>query len=184
VALGLSPQSSFNVAPGQLRRHDLADTVAAAIAARDLEPEQFGIEVTESAAVEDLDRARGTLQRLRDHGLRVAIDDFGASHSSLGRLRKLPVDLLKIDRSFLTDVPRDPEAAAIVTAVLTLAAGLGLDAVAEGIETDGQRRFLVSEGCPLGQGYHLGRPQPVADTTRLLLAHAREPRVAASGRAG
>ena len=182
--LGLSPQISFNVAPGQLRRHDLADTVAAAIAARDLEPEQFGIEVTESAAVEDLDRARGTLQRLRDLGLRVAIDDFGASHSSLGRLRKLPVDLLKIDRSFLTDVPQDPEAAAIVTAVLTLGAGLGLGAVAEGIETDGQRRFLVSEGCPLGQGYHLGRPQPVADTTRLLLAHAREPRVAASRRAG
>jgi diguanylate cyclase (GGDEF)-like protein/PAS domain S-box-containing protein len=178
--LGLAPQVSFNVAPGQLRRPDLADTVTAAIAARGLEPEQFGIEVTESAAVEDLDRARGTLQRLRDHGLRVAIDDFGASHSSLGRLRKLPVDLLKIDRSFLNDVPQDPEAAAIVTAVLALAAGLGLDAVAEGIETDGQRRFLVSEGWPLGQGFHLGRPLPAADTTRLLLEHAGATRVHAA----
>ena len=168
-SLGLAPHISFNVAPGQLRRADLADSVAGAISRFGLDAGQFGVEVTESAVLEDAERARGTLQRLRDHGLQVAIDDFGASHSSLGRLRDLPVDRLKIDRSFLAGVPSEPEAAAMVTAVLTLAAGLGLKAVAEGVENDAQRRFLISEGCPLAQGFHLGRPAPAGEVTRLLL---------------
>ena len=106
---------------------------------------------------------------MRDHGLHVAIDDFGASHSSLGRLRDLPVDRLKVDRSFLAGVPSDLEAAAMVTAMLTLASGLGLKAVAEGVENDAQRRFLISEGCPRAQGFHLGRPAHAGDVTRLLL---------------
>ncbi len=105
-------------------------------------------------------------------GVHVAIDDFGVQHSSLSRLRELPVDMLKIDRSFLRGVPEDPNVAAIITAILTLAGALGMQAVAEGVETAEQQRFLVSEGCPLAQGFHLARPMPAEQATAFLLADA------------
>jgi EAL domain-containing protein (putative c-di-GMP-specific phosphodiesterase class I) len=112
------------------------------------------------------DRTEPTLHELRELGLKVAIDDFGAGHSSLARLRELPVDVLKVDRSFLADVPTDPNAGAMLTAVLRLAEALGMDAVAEGVETPAQRQFLVAEGWRLAQGFALGRPVPAAELGR------------------
>jgi EAL domain-containing protein (putative c-di-GMP-specific phosphodiesterase class I) len=108
------------------------------------------------------------LRDLAAAGFRVAIDDFGAGYSSLARLRDLPVQMLKIDRSFLRDVPTRPEATAVVTAILELAGALGMDTVAEGVETAAQREFLVARGCTLAQGYLLGRPAPARDLEPLL----------------
>src|SRR5439155_1898 len=116
----------------------------------------FKVETGELVAAEAL------LRYLHEAGFTLAIDDFGAGHSSLARLRDLPVDMLKVDRSFLAATPDDPQASAIVGAVLALANGLGMTTVAEGVETEAQHRFLREAGCPLAQGFHLGRPVPFA----------------------
>ena len=107
--------------------------------------------------------AEPILRELHDLGLRLALDDFGAGYSSLSRLREMPMDTLKIDRAFLREVPENPEAAAIVTAILSLARALGRVAVAEGVETEAQRRFLEEQQCPEVQGFLLARPMPVAE---------------------
>jgi len=110
------------------------------------------------------------MRRLQAAGLRTAIDDFGADHSSLARLRDLPVHELKIDRSFLRGVPDDAGAASIVTAIIQLAVALELTAVAEGVEHQAQFDFLAVHGCKQAQGFHLARPAPAAEITALLQA--------------
>ncbi len=171
-ALRLEPDISFNVAPRQLRQPGFADIVSHAIERRGLDPGRFLAEVTESAALEDEALAEGAMRRLQAAGLRTAIDDFGADHSSLGRLRGLAFDVLKIDRSFLAEVPADPKASAVVSAILALTSGIGMTAVAEGVETEPQHRFLVDAGCAYAQGFFLARPMPADDATELLLAQA------------
>src|SRR3954451_449537 len=108
------------------------------------------------------------LSELVAAGVEIAVDDFGAGYSSLSRLRNMPVQVLKIDRTFLQAVPDDPEATAIVTAIIELACALGMEAVAEGVENEQQRAFLVERGCPLAQGYLLGRPVPADEIEPLL----------------
>ena len=110
---------------------------------------------------------------LREHGVRLAIDDFGTGHSSLGRLRELPVSTLKIDRSFVADLPDDRGAAAIVVAIIQLAHSLGVQPLAEGIETQEQLDFLLEHGCELGQGYLLGRPVPADELVAGRLSRAQ-----------
>ena len=117
------------------------------------------------------ERTDEVLRELKEIGVRVAIDDFGADHSSLARLRALRVDILKIDRDFLRGVPQEHEAAAIVTAVLSLASALGMSAVAEGVETAEQMHFLQGLGCDRVQGYHIARPMPVDDATAYMHRH-------------
>jgi diguanylate cyclase (GGDEF)-like protein/PAS domain S-box-containing protein len=160
---GFSPHMAFNLSPRQLLRPDLADTLAAIIREHGLTPGHLTAEITETALMRHAVRAGGVVDALAELGVRLAIDDFGAAYSSLSRLRELPVDILKIDRSFLADVPTDPAAAQIVEAVLSLARGLGMCAIAEGIERDDQLEFLRRHGCALGQGFHLGRPVPAAE---------------------
>jgi EAL domain-containing protein (putative c-di-GMP-specific phosphodiesterase class I) len=126
------------------------------------------VEVTESAAMGDFGVTEPVLRDLAAAGFTVAIDDFGAGYSSLSRLRNLPVQLLKIDRSFLRDVPERPEATAVVTAILELADALGMTTVAEGVETAAQRDFLIARGCTHAQGFLLGRPAPARDLEPLL----------------
>jgi diguanylate cyclase (GGDEF)-like protein/PAS domain S-box-containing protein len=157
---GFTPQLAFNLSPRQLRRPDLVASIAAAIDAHGLPREQFTAELTESAVLSDEHRHTSLLEELREAGIAVAIDDFGAGHSSLGRLRALAVDTLKLDRSFLSSVPEDPNASAIVAAMLSLAEALGMNAVVEGVETEAQLAFLREHGCPLVQGFLLGRPVP------------------------
>ncbi len=169
---GLVQQLFVNVAPRQLRCPGFADTVRQALDRHGLDPSRLTVEITESAAMSEPQQTDAVLGALHAIGVRVAIDDFGVQHSSLSRLRELPVDMLKIDRSFLRGVPEDPNAAAIITAILTLAGALGMQAVAEGVETAEQQRFLVSEGCPLAQGFHLARPMPAEQATAFLLADA------------
>jgi len=128
-----------------------------------LEPGDLAIEITESTAMRDPVCVEPVMAELREIGLRVAIDDFGTGYSSLGRLREMPVELVKIDRSFLRGVPGDPVGEQMALAALTLVQTLGMTAVVEGIETEEQRRFLLEHGCPLGQGYHLAAPMPAEE---------------------
>lgn len=162
AADGVRPRLSFNLSPRQLRRTDLVGSIASRIAAHGLHPGQFCVELTESALLSDERRQRSLLTDLRDAGLAIAIDDFGSGHSSLARLRDLPVQMLKVDRSFLARVPEDASSAAIVAAVLELGAALGMMTVVEGVETEAQLRFLRERDCPLAQGFLLGRPAPAS----------------------
>ncbi|MFO7649517.1 EAL domain-containing protein, partial [Halomonas campaniensis] len=123
--------------------------------------ERLTLEVTESLLMEDPERVRITLGELRALGIRLALDDFGTGYSSLNYLKRLPLDELKVDRSFVMGVPGDASDAAIVETTLTLAASLGLDVVAEGVEQPAQRDWLASRGCRTFQGYHFGRPSPL-----------------------
>jgi diguanylate cyclase (GGDEF)-like protein/PAS domain S-box-containing protein len=165
---GHCPQISFNVSPRQLLRPDFTDTVAAAIEKHGIAPQRLVAEITETAFMRHAGRGSDAIPILHELGLRLAIDDFGAAYSSLSRLRDLPVDILKIDRSFLTPVPEDPAAGQIVEAILSLSRALGVIAVAEGIERDDQLDFLRERGCQVGQGFRLGRPAPADEVVSRL----------------
>jgi EAL domain-containing protein (putative c-di-GMP-specific phosphodiesterase class I)/GAF domain-containing protein len=169
-ARGLYPHISFNVSPSQLRRGDFLARVRDRIGASGVDPERLTVELTESSTLEDPAQAEALVRALHALGLRIALDDFGTGYSSLSRLGELPVSTLKIDRAFLRDVPQRPEAAAVVTAILQLAGALGRTAVAEGVETEAQRAFLMREGCPLAQGFLLGAPAPAEVVEDLMRA--------------
>jgi diguanylate cyclase (GGDEF)-like protein/PAS domain S-box-containing protein len=160
AAAGHRPRLSFNLSARQLRRTDLVSSISECIAAHGLRPQQFCAELTETAVMSDAHRHRSLLDELHEAGLTIAIDDFGAGHSSLARLRDLPVQVLKVDRAFLDKVPDDRGSAAIVAAILALADALDMTTIVEGIETDEQLAFLREHRCPFGQGYLLGRPIP------------------------
>jgi diguanylate cyclase (GGDEF)-like protein/PAS domain S-box-containing protein len=160
---------SVNVSPRQLADDDFPATVAAVLAETGLEPDLLCLEITESAVMADPDAAADALAQLKALGVHLAIDDFGTGYSSLGQLKALlPVDTIKIDKSFVDGITTAGEDHAIVDAVLRLAAGLGLRAVAEGVETAEQARELLALGCDLSQGYHFARPQSAADLERML----------------
>ncbi|MDG9760294.1 EAL domain-containing protein [Pseudomonas sediminis] len=152
---------AVNVSSRLFSRGELDMKVAQVLAETGLPPEQLELEVTESAIMEDPDAAQKLLISLRALGVRLAIDDFGTGYSSLARLKRLPVDKLKLDQSFVRGLPNDAEDAAIARAVIALGKSLGLKVLAEGIEQPAQADFLRELGCNYGQGYHFGRPQPV-----------------------
>ena len=167
-AAGVDPIVTLNVSPRELRRADFAERLLDRLGRHGLDPARMVVELTETAAMAEQARAEPLLERLAAGGIRVAIDDFGAGYSSLARLRELPVDVLKVERRFLTDVPDHDDASAVVTAILDLGAALGMDVVVEGVETDEQRAFLLERGCRLAQGFLLGRPAPAAELGPLL----------------
>ncbi len=171
-AQGLTPMVSINAVPRELRDDGYVDRLAMALVRHRVPPHQLVIEVTESA-MHGSDRVAAVLDELSGLGVRLAIDDFGTEYSSLGRLRELPVEVLKVDRSFLQGVPGDQQAAAIVQAVTTLAGGLDLHVVAEGIETAAQHDFAARAGCHYGQGFFFARPLPAAEVTPLLAPSPR-----------
>ena len=147
----------MNAAPRELRRPEYVDSLGAALERHGIEPSRVVVEVTESAAMDEA-AARGPLERLHALGVGVAIDDFGEGFSSLSRLREMPVEQIKIDRSFMRDVPRSASASAVVTAIIRLAQALGREVVAEGVETEEQRAFLCRPGMPDGPGLPPGAP--------------------------
>ncbi|HWO70210.1 MAG TPA: EAL domain-containing protein [Actinomycetota bacterium] len=164
---GLDLEISFNLSTRELWRPELADRIAARLAASGTPPEKVVVEVTESAAMVDPDRTRQILLGLRERGLRIALDDFGSGYSSLSRLRDLPVQVLKIDRSFVRDCHADLTKASMVRAIVALAEGLGMVPLAEGIESEDEWRFLVGHGCAFGQGYFFSRPVPADELSAL-----------------
>ena len=140
-----------------------------------MKPQHLELEVTESAVMENPEHADATLKELRALGVRLAIDDFGTGYSSLSRLKSLPVHKLKIDQSFIRNLPNDSEDSAIVRAILMLGKSIGLEVQAEGIETAEQMHFLQELDCPLGQGYWFGRPMPAHDFSKLINSDFQQP---------
>jgi diguanylate cyclase (GGDEF)-like protein/PAS domain S-box-containing protein len=165
---GLTPRVSFNLSGRDLRQPALLSTVAEKLSAGDLDPSSFTVEISEAIAVEEGGRADAALRELHDAGLGIAIDRFSSGLSSLRRLRDLPLNALKIDPSCVTAAAEDDAAASLVTGIIGFASALGVTAVAEGVETEAQKRFLVDNGCPTGQGFHLAPPAGTAETTALL----------------
>ncbi|MEX2202528.1 MAG: EAL domain-containing protein [Actinomycetota bacterium] len=169
-AEGLDVELSFNLSPRQLWRPDIATRILSRLATSNVDPTKTIVEVTESTAMTDPDRTLRILWDLHSRGLRLAIDDFGTGYSSLSRLKHMPVDILKIDRSFVRDVHADEQAGNMVKAIIQLADGLGMTPLAEGIETEREWRFLLESGCRLGQGFFFCKPVPAAD---ILARHRR-----------
>jgi diguanylate cyclase (GGDEF)-like protein len=148
-----------NLSRRQLTEPDLVVQIEAALARHGTKPNLLGLEVTENSLTTDPDHAASILTRLRRLGVQIAVDDFGTGYSSLGHLRQYPVDALKIDRSFVSDLTdNDPAAVALTQTIVQLAQNLHLDIVAEGIENDAQRQALITLGCSYGQGYLFGQP--------------------------
>ena len=167
-AEGLHPYVSFNVSPRQLKRADIGTMLCDKLTEFGLDGERFMMEITESAMMRRPDRAKPAFESISDFGMRLAIDDFGAGYSSLARLLEMPVQTLKIDRSFLSQVPDNSEACAVVKAVIQLGQGLHMATVAEGVETREQLDFLIEHGCSMAQGFYLARPLTVDNATKLL----------------
>lgn len=164
---------SCNVSPVQFQLGDVMASVRRALADSGLPPTQFGIELTESALQHDGDRVSATLQALRALGIEVALDDFGTGFSSLSRLRHLPIDLLKVDRSFVNDVTAAPESASLTRSIINLAHGLKIPVLAEGVQTEGQLAMLVANGCDRIQGFLFSEPLS-ADAVAILLRSGRK----------
>ncbi len=157
---------AVNLSAHQLRSPDLVSQVQAAIAHFGLSPGELELEITESVAMEDPERAIGQLRALRDSGVELAIDDFGTGYSSLAYLKMLPIHTLKLDRAFVRDIETDENDAAISAATLALAHNLGLKVVAEGVETQAQCDFLAEHRCDYLQGFLFGKPEPAAYWTQ------------------
>lgn len=167
--VGLAPVPvAFNLSSRQLYARNLARTILETIRCYDLPPQQVEIELTESALVHGIDDAMELILALRAHGIRVALDDFGSGYSSLGYLKELPLDILKIDRAFVQDIDHSPANAAIVEAIAAMAKALNLHVIAEGIETESQLERLRASGCNEGQGYLFARPLSAMDFAKLL----------------
>jgi diguanylate cyclase (GGDEF)-like protein len=162
----------LNVSPVQLVTSGFVETVSAILDEFDLEPASVCVEITESVVVQDLETTTITLAGLRDVGVKVAIDDFGTGYSVFAHLKQLPVDVLKIDRSFVTNLGDDPNDLAIVRAIIALADAFGLQLVAEGVETEKAARTLLQHGCHRAQGFLLSEPLS-ADEMAGLLAEGR-----------
>ena len=174
---GLSVTVSVNVSTRSLLDHDLPVVIGALLGRLDLHASALQLEITESRIVADLPRARAALQELRAMGVGIAIDDFGTGYSSLSQLQQLPVDEIKIDRSFVTRMETDRQDAVLVHSIIDLGRNLGLRVTAEGVETENVKQVLARLGCDYAQGYYLGRPVVAEECERYL----GPPTVPASG---
>jgi diguanylate cyclase (GGDEF)-like protein/PAS domain S-box-containing protein len=163
--MSLFPQIAVNVSARQFHQYDLSKLISAVIREEQIPAESLEIELTESAVMHDAESSVVTLERLKQLGVRIAIDDFGTGYSSLSYLKRLPLDLLKIDQSFVRDISSDANDAAIVRAIITLARSLGMKVTAEGVEDEAQLAFLNAYGCEYAQGYLFGKPMTADELT-------------------
>ncbi|THD49435.1 MAG: EAL domain-containing protein [Bradyrhizobium sp.] len=159
---------SVNVSARQFREDRIVGDVAEALRQSGLEPKYLELELTESLIMEDVDRAIETMKRLRALGVRLSIDDFGTGYSSLSSLKRFPVERLKIDKSFIQDLPQDEDDRAVATAIISLGQKLNLRVIAEGVETEAQVAFLRENHCDELQGFHFSRPVPADEAAALL----------------
>jgi EAL domain-containing protein (putative c-di-GMP-specific phosphodiesterase class I) len=150
-----------NLSPRQLMQQDLPKVVGAALLEAGVEPRRLILELTESILVEDSGEVGVTLAGLKEIGVRLALDDFGTGYSALGYLKRFPFDIVKVDRSFVRGLGEDSGDSAIVGAVLGMARALGMEVVAEGIETEEQLACLTELGAQYGQGFYFAKPAPL-----------------------
>jgi len=161
-------QVAVNISPRQFRDPNLTTTIRRCVRESGIEASQIELEITETMLIDDAEAASVTIERLHDLGLRIAIDDFGTGYSSLNYLKRFPIDTIKVDRSFVMDIPDSADDMEITAAIIAMAHGLKLEVVAEGIETAEQLGFLTDHGCEYGQGYYFSRPVPFGDAEKLL----------------
>ncbi|HYS03575.1 MAG TPA: EAL domain-containing protein [Candidatus Dormibacteraeota bacterium] len=164
---------AVNISGRQFRGKNLAQTIGQTIGACALDPRRIELEITESVLMHSVDETVNTLKTLRAMGPRIAVDDFGTGYSSLSYLRRFPIDTLKLDQSFIQDSVKDRGTAAIVAGVIDMAHGLGLEVIAEGVETAEQRTLLFQDGCHIMQGYLFGRPVPAPEFEQLLVTKSK-----------
>jgi EAL domain-containing protein (putative c-di-GMP-specific phosphodiesterase class I) len=166
---------TVNLAPSELMADDLVDDVAAILAATGLPADRLVLEITENGVMENPDEALLRMNEIRSLGVSLALDDFGTGHSSLAHLRGFPIDTLKIARDFVVGLPHSPVDRAFFETIVRLGRSLGLEVVAEGIESTDQARAIVELGCSLAQGFHFGQPlAPVGFTYALSSAQMRD----------
>lgn len=176
LASGIPPfRMAVNLSARQLRHIDLKDRVAAILASTGLSADSLELEITESAVMEDPARTVFLLKELRLLGIGIALDDFGTQYSSLAYLKQFPLDYMKIDQCFVCGIPHSNDDAAITKTIITLAKSLGLRVIAEGVETQEQKAFLVEHGCEEIQGYLFSRPVPSDEAEALLIANLGKP---------
>lgn len=159
---------AVNFSACQFRQKNLVDLVKTVLDENELPPECLEVEITESTLMQDTTASLKTLQELRACGISISLDDFGTGYSSLSYLKRFPVDALKIDRSFVRDIPQDTDDVAINSAIIAMAAKLNIRVIAEGVETLEQLNFLRTEGCAMVQGYYLQRPASAQDLALIL----------------
>jgi diguanylate cyclase (GGDEF)-like protein len=167
--LARSLSISVNVSAQQIRHHRYVDRVTEILCRTGANSQKLKLELTESTLVTDIDATVEKMTKLKSVGIKFSLDDFGTGFSSLSYLKRLPLDQLKIDRSFVSDVITDPNAAAIANTVITLGQSLGLEVIAEGVETESQRHFLATHGCKIYQGYLISRPMRIDNLEAYLL---------------
>lgn len=166
---GLDPiRVAVNFSPRQFQQHGLVELVARALEETGLSPELLDVELTESLVMENPERSSAMLKALKETGIRTSLDDFGTGYSSLSCLKKFPLDVLKIDRSFVSSIMEDSEDAAIARAIIHLGHTLNLEVIAEGVETPEQLKFLRDNGCDAYQGYLFSRPLPAEGCAELM----------------
>ncbi len=175
VSMGLEVPVAVNLFAPLLRDLQLPEAVSAVLRERELPARLLTIEITEDLVLDEVGRVTGVLQRLRDDGVRIAIDDFGSGYSALSYLRDLPIDEVKFDRHFIASVATDARAAAVVSAVIDLNHNLGITVVAEGVEDAETADWLRAHHCDIGQGYFFGRPVPAAEVPGLVAQYAHRP---------
>ena len=162
------PKIGINFSAFQFRQRGLLDNIKNMLFNFDIAPQSIEIEITETALMQDPDTSMRLLTYLRDWGISISLDDFGTGYSSLSYLKRFPVNTLKIDKSFISDIPKDPDDIAITRAIIAMADRLNIKVVAEGVETEEQMSFLYNEGCNLIQGYYLTPPIPNDEISNLL----------------
>ncbi len=161
---GFDPeQVSVNLSVKQLRHQDLISTISEVLEKTNFRSDWLELEITESYTMQKPAQAIKLLNQIKDLGVKLAIDDFGTGYSSLSYLKKLPVNKLKIDRSFIKDIPENEDDKALVSAILSMAKSMNLDVIAEGVETEEQRLFLEAQGCYKIQGYLFAKPMSASD---------------------
>jgi EAL domain-containing protein (putative c-di-GMP-specific phosphodiesterase class I) len=163
---------AVNLSPLQFAAPDLVEVVQRALVSSGLAPHRLELEITESLILENNDQILTMLRRLRQLGVCIALDDFGTGYSALSYLRKFPLDKIKIDRSFVTDIATRSDQVAIIQAVLSIARALGMTVTAEGVETVIQKDFLKALGCDSAQGYLFGKPVPFEELAEVVAGQA------------
>jgi EAL domain-containing protein (putative c-di-GMP-specific phosphodiesterase class I) len=166
---------AVNLSTRVFQQPDLVGEVSSALEEAGLPADCLDLEITESSAMQNVEYSASVLRRLKDLGVQVSLDDFGTGYSSLSYLKRLPIDRIKIDQSFVRNIPHDPDDAAIVSAVIAMTHRMKHTAVAEGVETAEQLSFLREEGCDQGQGYFFSRPLPPSECERTLKASPERP---------
>ncbi|MFQ3209193.1 MAG: diguanylate cyclase (GGDEF)-like protein [Colwellia sp.] len=159
----LAIRVAINISPVQFRRKDFLQNMLMILAQHDVSADCIELEITEGAVMYNVDQAIETMQALHDAGFQLAMDDFGTGYSSLSYLKRFPIQKVKIDQSFISDLENDDDSKSITTAIIQMSHSLGLDVLAEGVETEAQLQYLQDEKCDYVQGYYTGRPMPASE---------------------